>query len=100
MLPTSAVPAIVGAASLVVPLGATVPVVSATSSVTLVMAGAAGAAVSTVMANGALGALVLPAGSVAVTLRVWGPSAKGVLGVKPQLPEPLAVTVPSKVAPS
>ena len=52
VLPASAVPAIVSVASFEKPLSATVPVTGSTSSVTDVIAGAAGADVSSVMVNG------------------------------------------------
>ena len=44
-------------------------------------------------------ALVLPAASVAVAVRLWAPLASAAV-VKLQAPLPLAVVVPSRVAPS
>ncbi len=45
--------------------------------------------------------LTLPAGSVAVAVRLWLPSVRAaVVGVKVQLPEASAVVVPSSVVPS
>ena len=61
---------------------------------------ALGAVVSTTMATLSLIGEMLPAASVAVALRSWGPSVSGVEGVKLQLPLPSAVTVPSSVVPS
>ncbi|TYZ39146.1 hypothetical protein C2U34_26350, partial [Ralstonia solanacearum] len=72
----------------------------ATSSVTVVMTGVAGAAVSTVIANAELAVLTLPAASVAVAVMLWLPSVRAVVGEKVQLPEASAVVVPSNVVPS
>ena len=44
-------------------------------------------------------ALVLPATSVAVAVRLWAPLASAAV-VKDQLPLPLAVALPSSVTPS
>ncbi|TYZ39251.1 hypothetical protein C2U35_26160, partial [Ralstonia solanacearum] len=93
-------PVSVGVASLVLPPAVMAPVTGETVSVTVVMTGAAGAAVSTVRANAKLVALTLPAVSVAVAVRLWLPSVRAVVGVKVQLPEASAVVVPSNVVPS
>ncbi|PNQ35691.1 hypothetical protein CVT22_22680, partial [Ralstonia solanacearum] len=100
VLLASAVPVSVGVASLVLPPAVMVPVTGATSSVTVLMTGVAGAAVSTVNVNAELAVLTLPAVSVAVAVRPWLPSVSAVLGVKVQLPEASAVVVPSSVVPS
>ncbi len=89
VLPASAVPVIVGVLSLVLKV-----------SVGVITTGAAGATVSTVTATGVLAGLVLPAGSVAVGVRVCGPLVKGVLGVQVQLPAPSTTAVQTVVAPS
>ena len=52
---------------------------------------------STVIAKAVVGALVLPAGSVAVALKLWAPSPKAVAGVKVKVPAGPSVAVPSKV---
>ncbi len=62
--------------------------------------GIAGAVVSIVRLNAALGVLTLPAVSVAVTVMACAPSPKPVLGVNVQLPDASAVAVPSSVVPS
>ena len=64
-----------------------------------VIAGATGAAVSMVTLRAAEAALILPAASVAVAVRLWAPSPSAAV-VKVQAPLPLAVTLPSSVAPS
>ena len=69
---------------------------SAGSSVTLL---AFGAAVSTNTTRSAEKAPTLPAASVAIARRLWLPSASAAL-VYVQTPLALAVTVPSRVAPS
>ena len=61
--------------------------------------GVTGATVSTVTLVAAEAALTLPAASVAVAVRLCAPLAR-VPVVKLQAPEPLAVAVPSSVAPS
>ncbi|TYZ39287.1 hypothetical protein C2U33_25250, partial [Ralstonia solanacearum] len=80
VLLASAVPVSVGVASLVLPPAVMAPVTGETVSVTVVMTGAAGAAVSTVRANAKLVALTLPAVSVAVAVRLWLPSVRAVVG--------------------
>ena len=60
--------------------------------------GAAGAVVSMVTGTG-VAALVLPAGSVALTLRLLRPSAKAVVGVMAQVPPAATTAVPSTVVP-
>src|SRR5688572_12197843 len=95
VLLASAVPVRAGVVSLVLPPLTMTPVVGAKSSVALAMTGAiAGAVVSTVKPKAPLGALVLPAASVAVAVKLWLPSPSGVVGVKLQLPAPSAVAVP------
>jgi hypothetical protein len=84
--PGSPCPLIAGVAVPTVPVGE-------------VMLGATGAVVSTVKLRAA-GGLVLPAGSVAVTNAVLGPSLKGVVGVQVQLPLPSAVAVQTGVPPT
>ena len=74
-------------------------VLGATLSLTAVITGALGAAVSTLSEKALLAALMLPAPSVAVALRVWGPVAKAEV-VKVKVPAGLSVAVPSKVVPS
>ena len=70
VLPAAAVPLIVSVASFEKPLSATVPVTGNTSSVTEVIAGAAGAVVSMVTWNAADAVVWLPAWSVAFAVRV------------------------------
>src|SRR5215213_2284858 len=64
-----------------------------------VIRGALGAVMSTPIGNSAA-RLVLPAGSVTVTLIMWLPSSNGVAGVQLQLPAPSTIAVHSVVAPS
>ncbi len=66
-------------ASLVLPPAVMAPVIGATSSVTVLMTGAAGAVFTAVTVTVAAG-LTLPAGSVAVALTTV-PLASGVVGV-------------------
>ena len=80
--------------SLVAPPLATTPVCGATSSIAFVITGSSTAEVSTVNGIGAVGALVLPAGSVPVAVMLCGPSASGVVGVSSQVPSGLTVVVP------
>ena len=63
------------------------------------ISGVAGATVSTVSSNG-VEMVILPAASVACTVRECGPSVSGVTGVKLQPPLPLRMAVPSRVVPS
>ena len=63
------------------------------------MLGLTGALVSMVTFKAADEALVLPATSVAVALRLWPPLASAAV-VKLQAPAPLAVALASSVAPS
>ncbi|MDT0501136.1 hypothetical protein RM465_09140, partial [Halomonas sp. PAR7] len=100
MLFASAVPVSAGVASSVLSPLVSSPVISPTSSVTDVITGAIGAMVSTLSSKALLGSEVLPAGSVAVTVRLWLPSSSGSAGVKLQLPLPSASTEPSTVSPS
>ncbi len=81
VLLASAVPVSVGAASLVLPPDVMVPVTGATASVTALMTGVAGAAVSTVRVNAEVAELTLPAASVAVAVRLWLPSVSAAVGV-------------------
>ncbi|TYZ39106.1 hypothetical protein C2U34_26240, partial [Ralstonia solanacearum] len=81
VLLASAMPASAGVASLVLPPEVSAPVTGATLSVTLLMTGVAGAAVSTVRVNAEVAVLTLPAASVAVAVRLWLPSASAVVGV-------------------
>jgi hypothetical protein len=60
--------------------------------------GAAGAVVSITTVEMLEAALTLPAVSLALTLRLWLPSASTELVIV-QLPPPLAVVVPSSVVP-
>ncbi|MDR9125898.1 hypothetical protein FEP42_05770 [Burkholderia multivorans] len=62
--------------------------------------GATGAVVSIVRPNAALGALTLPAMSVAVTVIACTPSPSAAAGVKVQCPDASAVVVPISVVPS
>ena len=64
-----------------------------------VMVGATGATVSTVTLSAVEAAPVLPAASVAVAVRLWMAFDKAPV-VKLQAPVPLAVALPSSVAPS
>ena len=82
VLPGSAVPVMIGVLSLVLNV-----------SVGVTTTGAAGATVSTVTASGVLTGPVLPAGSVAVAVRLCGPLVSGVVGVQLQLPAPSATAV-------
>ena len=65
-----------------------------------VIVGVVGAAVSTMMLAGVLGALLLPAGSVAVAVMLCGPWLSGVPGVQLHVPAAVAVVVQSVVVPS
>ena len=88
------VPLMVGVVSLVMP-SPSLPL-SLVGSSTAVSAPApvvAGAVVSMMTGSGA-GALVLPAGSVAVTVRALGPSGSGVVGVMAQVPSAATTAVP------
>ena len=91
-----AVPTRVGVASSVTPPSATLPVTLPALSSTLSMLTST-ALVSTVMTTGVLGKLVLPAGSVAVVVMLWGPSPSGVVGVTLQVPLGPTVVVPITV---
>ena len=75
------------------------PVLGATLSLTAVITGALGAAVSTWIEKALLAGLTLPAASVAVALRVWGPAAKAAV-VNVKVPAGLSVAVPKRVVPS
>ncbi|NKF87755.1 hypothetical protein GO286_05223 [Ralstonia solanacearum] len=66
----SAVPVSTGMASLVLPPAVMSPVTGATLSVTVLITGVAGVAVSTVRVNAELAALTLPAASVAVAVKL------------------------------
>lgn len=77
MLLASAVPVIVGVASLVLPPSATGPLTGSVLSVTDTMAGASGAAASILVVTGPL---ALPAASVAV-MPITVPSASAGAGV-------------------
>ena len=92
--PGSAVPLSVGVVSLVLSPEVSAPRRSGTSSSTWVMTGAAGATLSIVRVQVLETGLVLPAASVATAVRVCGPSAIGVSGVKIHTPRPLATVVP------
>src|SRR6185436_3683803 len=63
------------------------------------MVGLIGATVSMVTLSAVEAALVLPATSVAVALRLWPPLESAAV-VKLQAPAPLALTLPSRLAPS
>jgi hypothetical protein len=89
VLPASAVPLMGGMLLLVVLLAAGV-----------VMAGAVGAALSTVIAVGALAGLVLPLGSVLDAVMLCGPLLSGVLGVQVHAPLAFATAVQIVVGPS
>src|ERR1039458_3793470 len=62
------------------------------------MVGATGATVSTVTLSAVEAAPVLPAASVAVAVRLWAPLLSAAV-VELQAPVPLAVALPSNVAP-
>src|SRR4029078_5292666 len=98
VLPAPAVPAIVSVASFEKPLSATVPVTGSTSSVTDVIAGAAGAEVSMVTWYAVEAAPWLPAVSVALAVMVWLPWPSAVVVIENA--PPLATPVPSTVVPS
>jgi hypothetical protein len=66
----------------------------------LLMLGALGAAVSTVMLTALEALEVLPAASLALAVIECVPSLRAALGVKLQSPELLAVAVPNELAPS
>lgn len=88
-----------------VPFGSAVPLMSGVVSLVLLpdngalMTGALGAVLSMAKVR-VLGVLVLPAGSVAVALRVCDPSLNGVERVQLQFPLASATAVQSVVAPS
>ena len=94
MLLASAVPVSVSVLSLVMP-SPTVPL----SVENEAMVGATGAVVSMVTLSAVEAAPVLPAASVAVAVRLWAPLLSAAV-VKLQAPLPLAVALPSSVAPS
>ncbi len=87
LLPGVPVPLIVGVVSLVMP-SPTVPLSELLSSLAVGL----GPVTSTVIVSGAAG-LVLPAGSVAVTLKVFGPSGNACVRVTDQVPSLLTVVV-------
>ena len=89
VLPASAVPLKVGVLSLVMLAAAG-----------LLIAGEAGAVVSTWKVRSGAAAPVLPAVSVAVAEMVWLPSIRAMLGAQLQLPAPSAVTLQSVSWPS
>jgi hypothetical protein len=89
--PTSPVPLKVGRGSFVLSPVFSVPVTGKTSSTTVVIAGAAGGAVSTLMLKTGEFAETLPAASLALTLRLCGPSVRLISAV--QIPDPLTVAV-------
>ena len=72
-------------------------------SVAAVMSGAAigaeGPVVSMTMGSKSLGLLVLPALSVAVAVRLWGPALNGVVKVAVQVPSAATTAVPIGVVP-
>src|SRR4249919_3242612 len=98
VLPASAVPAIVSVASFEEPLSATVPVTGSTSSVTDVIAGAAGAVASMVTWYAVEAAPWLPAVSVALAVMVWLPWPSAVVVIENA--PPVATPLPSTVVPS
>ncbi len=55
---------------------------------------------STEKASGALAALVLPAASVSVCVMLCAPWARGLLGVRLQVPSALTAVLPMSAAPS
>ncbi|MDO9173598.1 MAG: hypothetical protein Q7V62_02265 [Actinomycetota bacterium] len=85
----SALPAIAGVVSLVT-----------VSTAGVVIDGAAGTAVSTVITRAVDAGLVSPAASVEVAVSVCAPEPSGVPGAKLQAPPALAVVVPIGLAPS
>ena len=95
-LPASAVPLTVGVVMRVTPSVLEAPLSLAAAKTGA--AGAMGAVVSMVIASAAEAALVLPAISVDLTVRLWAPEAS-VLLVMLQTP-PVATAVPSTVVPS
>ena len=66
----------------------------------LLIDGSVGAVVSTLIVKPAVAPLVLPAGSVAVTVKVCEPFPNGVVGVNDQLLLLCTRAVPSSVLPS
>lgn len=77
------------------------PLVSGASAPSVsVSVGASGAVISTVMVMGMDLSLVLPRGSLAVTLSVWSPSPSAGFGVKLQLPFSATFVVPMTAVPS
>ena len=76
------------------------PVFGPTSSIMLLIEGCVGAVVSTTTLKPAVALLVLPAASVAVTVKVCDPFVSGVVGVNDQLLLLCTSAVPSRVLPS
>ena len=74
-------------------------VLGATLSLTAVITGALGAAMSTLIEKALLETLTLPAASVALALRVCEPEVSAVV-VKVKVPAGLSVAVPKSVVPS
>ncbi|MNC12521.1 hypothetical protein D3C75_602450 [compost metagenome] len=70
-----------------------VPVTLVPVALTASPVGNAGGVTSTTIAAGCERALMLPAKSVAVTVKEWLPSGKSTVGVYVQMPLALAVTV-------
>lgn len=97
--PASATPLMTGVASLVAPPGTMAVAGVVLSLLTPRMVGTSGTAISTVRTNAALGALTLPAASVAVAVSVCSPVSSA-CEVNVQPPVAVAVTVPSSVVPS
>ena len=96
MLPASADPMTVGAATLVSRSLETVPLSEAADKAKV---GAPGAVLSMVRTSAAEAVLVFPATSIVRAVRVWLPSARPPDWID-QLPAPSAVELPTSVAPS
>ncbi len=94
-VPTVPVPLSVGVLSSVLAFWAMLPVTLPLSSLTPVMAGAAGASPSSVKVEAGVMALTLPAASTARAVRLCVPVASGSMGVKRQVPSALTSVLPS-----
>ena len=101
VLPTAPVPLSVGVVSLVTwPVVRLPTIPPATLSLTVSSTGTVGAVRSTTTLQAFDDRLTLPCGSVALTVKLCGPSTRAVSGVKLHAPVPSAVTMPSCVLPS
>ncbi|ODU13216.1 MAG: hypothetical protein ABS94_27310 [Variovorax sp. SCN 67-85] len=93
-VPTVPVPLSVGVLSSVLAFWAMLPVTLPLSSLTPVIAGAAGRSPSRVKVEAGVMALTLPAASTASAVRLCGPVASGSAGVKRHVPSAATAVLP------